>query len=121
MRIAIDARPATETAAGRGRYVRELVRAMAAVPGDREVVLFGTAPWACPEVDADPRFSWSLAQTHPFAWPFHVARRAGRRFDVLLATGSYLLAGISAVPSVAMVWDLAPFDRRYGTPAGAAF
>ena len=56
--IGIDARAAAEVPAGRGRYVRELLRHMAALDHRHRVLLFAREKWDCPELDE--RFSWRL-------------------------------------------------------------
>ena len=120
MRIAIDARAATETAAGRGRYLRGLLERLAALPFDHEVQLFGTQPWACPAIDADARMRWTVTALPPRLWPFAIAARS-RRADVVLSGSSYLLSALTPRRAVTIVYDLAPFDRRYGDAPGAGF
>jgi hypothetical protein len=67
MRIAIDARAAAEVPAGRGRYVRELLRALAALDGDHEYRLYARREWE--GAPADPRFSWELVGAGGLRWP----------------------------------------------------
>ena len=89
MRIAVDARAATEVAAGRGRVVRELLRSLARLDHDHEFALLAREQWNCEELD--DRFRWRLlGWTDPF-WALRAAPAAGDA-DVLLATNSYLLA-----------------------------
>ena len=46
--IGIDARAAAEEPAGRGRYVRELLRALAALDGGTRYVLYARTRWDDP-------------------------------------------------------------------------
>ncbi len=112
-RIGIDARAAAEVAAGRGRYVRELARAIAALPGEAPPVLFGRRPWPL------PGSSWRLIGTPDPLWGAHAGLVAGRHCDVLLASNSYLMS-IARVPVVAFVHDLFGFERSHGLPTSAA-
>lgn len=108
VRIAVEAWAAAEVPAGRGRYVRELLRALAALDPDHEIVLLGRKPWG------DLPFEWRIGP----ARPWDVAR-AARGFDVLFTPTSYLAAALAQVPSVAFVHDLIPFDRANKPPRGA--
>ena len=55
--IGIDARAAVEVPAGRGRVVRELLRALAAREDERyRYVLYARSAWR--EQPLDERFSW---------------------------------------------------------------
>src|SRR3954470_15722935 len=87
--VGIDARAAAEVPAGRGRYVRELLSALDALPEARDVrfVLYAREPWGA----RDPgRFSWTPVTLPDPAWPLATAARASREVDVLLSTNSYL-------------------------------
>jgi alpha-1,3-rhamnosyl/mannosyltransferase len=105
--IGIDARAATEVPAGRGRVVRELLRALAARDDDRRYVLYGRARW---DEVLDERFSWTLIDAPDPLWHWRTARAAGRGCDVFLATNSYLSVILTARPSVAIVYDLVALD-----------
>ncbi len=104
----MEAWAAAEVPAGRGRYLRELLRAIAALESEHEIVLFGREPWE------EVPFEWRLGP----ARPWEVAR-AARGFDVLFAPTSYLACALSPVPSVGVVFDLVAFDRRNKPPRGA--
>jgi glycosyltransferase involved in cell wall biosynthesis len=117
MRIAVDARAAAEVPAGRGRYVRELLRAFAALPDDHEYVLLGRAPWSDPALDE--RFRWRRIRLPDPAWSM-AAAMACRGTDAVLATNSYLLAAAAPAPAVATVHDLVAFDRQLKLPRGSA-
>jgi alpha-1,3-rhamnosyl/mannosyltransferase len=111
--IGVDARAAAEVPAGRGRYVRELVRELIALD-EADVVLYGRRPWPLPGSD------WRLVATPDPLWPVHAGLAAAGRCDVVLATNSFLMAAAAGPRSVAMVHDLFGFDRRFGAPAGGA-
>jgi glycosyltransferase involved in cell wall biosynthesis len=113
IRIGIDARAAAEVPAGRGRYVRELLRAMSALEGDHELILYAREPWPL----AGSR--WRLIATPDPVWPLHVAHAAGATCDVMLATGSYLLCASAPMPTAATVFDLVAFDPELRPPRGA--
>jgi glycosyltransferase involved in cell wall biosynthesis len=113
LRIGVDARGAAEVGAGRGRYVRELVRALLALEGDHELVLYGRSAWRL----AGTR--WRLLATPDPAWAAHAGALAARDCDVLLASNSFLMCATSTVPAVAVVQDLFGFDRRFAAPLGA--
>ncbi len=115
MRIAIDARAAAEVPAGRGRYVRELLAALARAEDDHEYVLLARTRWAAARLDA--RFRWRLRPARDPVWALWAAG-AARRADGVLATNSYLLRATPA-PSVATVFDLVAFERELGAPAGS--
>jgi alpha-1,3-rhamnosyl/mannosyltransferase len=118
VRIAIDARAAAEVPAGRGRHVRELLRHLAALDADHEYVLLAREPWDDPALDG--RFRWRRVAGPDPAWVLPGAA-AARGADVLLATTSYLLAALSPVPPVAVVYDLVAFDPAFGAPRGSLF
>lgn len=107
--IGIDARAATEVAAGRGRVVRELLRALTAREDDRHrYVLFARQPWECEELD--PRFTWHLIDARDPLWHILAARAANKRCDVLLSSNSYLTTLFTRVPTVPIVYDMVTFE-----------
>lgn len=108
VRIAVEAWAAAEVPAGRGRYLRELLKALAALESPHEIVLFGREPWG------DLPFAWRLGPRRPWE-----VARAARGFDVLFAPTSYLACALSPVPSVGVVFDLVVFDQRNKPPRGA--
>ncbi|HEX3909322.1 MAG TPA: glycosyltransferase family 1 protein [Solirubrobacteraceae bacterium] len=107
--IGIDARAAAEVPAGRGRTVRELLRAL----GERErdghrYLLYARRPWE--GVELDERFTWrTIAAPDPW-WHLLAARRANRECDVFLSTNSYLTVWFLRIPAVPIVYDLATFE-----------
>lgn len=121
LRIAIDARAAAEVPAGRGRYVRELVRHLAGLDADHRFVLYARAPWSDPALDRDERFRWRIVSAGEPQWSALAAFHVSRECDVVLATNSYLLAALARVPSLAVVHDLAAFRDDVELPRGSAF
>jgi glycosyltransferase involved in cell wall biosynthesis len=106
--VGIDARAAAEVPAGRGRYVRELLTALEALPDADDVrfVLYAREPWG----DLDPeRFAWRPIGLPDPAWHLAAAARASREVDVLLSTNSYLTAWFCLRPTAVVVYDLVPF------------
>jgi glycosyltransferase involved in cell wall biosynthesis len=107
--IGIDARAATEVAAGRGRVVRELLRAL----GEREdeghrYVLFARAAWE--DDSLDERFTWRLIAARDPLWHIHAARAANKMCDVLLSSNSYLTTFFTRIPTVPIVYDMVTFE-----------
>src|SRR5947208_15284933 len=90
LRIAIDARAAAEEPAGRGRYVRELLREFARDPRGHEFVAFARERW-----DAD--VDWRLIASGDPLWHLKAARAASRECDALLSTNSYLTAWFTRI------------------------
>ena len=99
--IGIDARAAAEVPAGRGRVVRELIRALAARPQDpHRYVLYARKAWDGAELDE--RFAWrQIAARDPW-WHLLTARAANRECDVFLSSNSYLT-----------VWFLVPEAKSW--------
>ncbi|MGH3991361.1 MAG: glycosyltransferase, partial [Pseudonocardiaceae bacterium] len=112
LRVGIDARAAAEVPAGRGRYVRELVRALHALGGQVSPLLFGRRAWPL------EGSKWRLIPTREPFWGAHAGLVAARHCDVLLASNSYLMS-IAPRPVVVVVQDLFGFDRSHGLPASA--
>jgi glycosyltransferase involved in cell wall biosynthesis len=106
--IGIDARAATEVAAGRGRVVRELLRALAAREDPHEYRCYARTRWEEPH---DPRFRWELIGARDPWWHVLTARDASRSCDVFLSSNSYLTVPLVRIPAVAIVYDLVTFDR----------
>jgi glycosyltransferase involved in cell wall biosynthesis len=109
--VGIDARAAAEEPAGRGRYVRELLRALARRDDDHVYDLYARTQSNEP---FDERFRWRLIPSGDPLWHLHAARKASA-CDVFLSTNSYLTAWFLRVPSVIVVYDLVVF--RAGTRA----
>ena len=107
LRIGIDARAAAEVPAGRGRYVRELIRALAARDDKHLYVLYTRKPWDEP---SDDRFSWRAHELPESVWHVDAARAANRECDVFLATNSYVTPWFLTIPTALVVHDLIPFQ-----------
>jgi glycosyltransferase involved in cell wall biosynthesis len=107
--IGIDARAAAEVPAGRGRVVRELLRALAARPEDpHRYVLYARQAWE--GVDLDDRFTWRTIAAGDLRWHLLAAHAANRECDVFLSSNSYLTARFLRIPGVLVVYDLATFE-----------
>jgi alpha-1,3-rhamnosyl/mannosyltransferase len=112
--IGIDARAAAEVPAGRGRVVRELLRALAARGEDgaadgHRYILYAREAWA--EAELDERFEWRLLEARDPWWHVKTARAANGECEVFLSSNSYLTSRFLRIPSVAIVYDLATFER----------
>jgi glycosyltransferase involved in cell wall biosynthesis len=105
--IGIDARAAAEVPAGRGRVVRELLRALAAREESHRYVLYARTAWDEP---LDERFSWRLLKARDPWWNLLTARAASRECDVLLSSNSYLTAIFTRIPTVAIIYDMVTFE-----------
>jgi glycosyltransferase involved in cell wall biosynthesis len=101
LRIGIDARAAAEVPAGRGRYTRELLRAL---PRVHDYVLYARQPW-----EGAGDLDWRLIDAPDPLWHVRTARAASGECDVLLSTNSYLTAWFTRVPTVCVVFDLIPW------------
>ena len=108
--IGIDARAAADVAGGRGRYVRELLRALATLDeaADCRFLLYARSIWEDPALD--DRFDWQLIGARDVAWHVLAARRASKDAHVFLSTNSYLTAWFTSVPTAIVVYDLVPFE-----------
>jgi alpha-1,3-rhamnosyl/mannosyltransferase len=107
--IGIDARAAVEVPAGRGRYVRELLKGLARIDGASDVrfELWARSIWDEPSLASDSRFQWRLVSLPDPIWHLAVAAQAGG--DVYLSTNSYLTAWATRVPTAVVVYDLVAF------------
>ncbi|MGI8632690.1 MAG: glycosyltransferase family 4 protein [Solirubrobacterales bacterium] len=113
----IDARAAVEVPAGRGRYVRELLRHLAKLPGDDRWVLFARKRWE--EQSLDDRFSWRLHDLPDPAW--HLAAGLGAAgCDAFLSTNSYLTSWVCRSPCAVVVYDMIAFRPEYEPQRRAA-
>jgi glycosyltransferase involved in cell wall biosynthesis len=107
--IGIDARAALEVPAGRGRVVRELLRALAARADDRHrYLLYARRAWTDPALDE--RFQWRLQSAGEPWWHLLAGRRANRECDVFLCSNSYLTGWFLRIPSVPIVYDMTTFE-----------
>jgi glycosyltransferase involved in cell wall biosynthesis len=118
LRIGIEAWAAADVPAGRGRYVRELLRHLAQLDTPHEFVLFTRRPWDGAALG--PRFRWRAIPGAGPRWVVRAGLVARRHCDVLLASTSYALCALARVPTVGVVYDLVAFDRTLGAPRGAA-
>ena len=103
----IDARAAAEEPAGRGRVVRELLRALAQRDDDHVYDLYARTPWDEP---FDERFRWRLISAPDPVWHLRAAHASRATTDAFLSTNSYLTAWFSKVPCVVVVYDLVAFQ-----------
>jgi len=108
--IGIDARAAAEVPAGRGRVVRELLRALAGREDDgHRYLLYARERWG--EELLDERFQWRLLSARDPWWHVLCARRASRECGVFLSSNSYLTTWFLRIPTVPIVYDLTTFER----------
>jgi alpha-1,3-rhamnosyl/mannosyltransferase len=108
--IGIDARAATEVPAGRGRVVRELLRALAVRENDDDhrYVLYARRAW-----DEQPlieRFNWRLIKARDPWWHLLTARAANRECDIFLSSNSYVTTMFMRIPVVPIIYDLTTFE-----------
>lgn len=108
LRIGIDARAAAEVPAGRGRYVRELLRALAKRDDPHRYLLYTRRRWDEP---LDGRFTWRERELPEAVWHVHAAHAANRACDVFLATNSYVTPWFLRIPTALVVHDLIPFQK----------
>jgi alpha-1,3-rhamnosyl/mannosyltransferase len=113
--IGIDARAAVEEPAGRGRFVRELLRHLGRREDPYRYLAYARGAWDEP---LDDRFEWRLDALRDPWWNLQVARRASRECDVFLSSNSYLTAWFTRVPTIVVVYDLVAFVP--GTPVRRA-
>jgi glycosyltransferase involved in cell wall biosynthesis len=107
--IGIDARAASEVSAGRGRVVRELLRALAEREhDDHRYLLYARSAWT--EQPLDERFSWRLIGAGEPWWHLLAARSANRACDVFLSSNSYLTTAFTRIPTVPIVYDMVTFE-----------
>jgi glycosyltransferase involved in cell wall biosynthesis len=105
--LGIDARAAAEEPAGRGRYVRELLGALARRDDDHTYELYAHTRW---DRELDERFRWQLIPSRDPVWNLRAARAASKRCAAFLSTNSYLTAWFLRVPSAVVVYDLVAFQ-----------
>jgi alpha-1,3-rhamnosyl/mannosyltransferase len=117
MRIGIDARAAAEVPAGKGRYVRELLSALARRDDPYAYVLYARRRW---EEPLDERFSWRLFGLPDALWHARAGLDAAGRCDVFLATASYLTPWFLRIPAALVVHDLVAYRPDVGANRRAA-
>lgn len=109
VKIGIDARAAAEVPAGRGRVVRELLRALSErAPDSHRYLLYARSRW---EEPLDERFSWRLIGAREPWWHLAAARAANRECEAFLSSNSYLTPFFLRIPTVTVVYDLVTFER----------
>jgi glycosyltransferase involved in cell wall biosynthesis len=109
--IGIDARAAAEVPAGRGRVVRELLRALASRPRDQNrYLLYTREQWHGAQLDE--RFSWRRIAARDPWWHVRAARAANRECDVFLSSNSYLTVCFLRIPAVPIIHDLIAFEPQ---------
>jgi alpha-1,3-rhamnosyl/mannosyltransferase len=108
--IGIDARAAAEVPAGRGRVLRELLRALAERSDERHrsYRLYTREVWT--DAALDERFAWRRIAARDPWWHLKAALAANRECDVFLSTNSYLTIWFLRIPSVPIVYDLLAFE-----------
>jgi glycosyltransferase involved in cell wall biosynthesis len=106
--IGIDARAAAEEPAGRGRVVRELLRALAQRADDHRYILYARETEE--SLELDERFRWHLVPSGDPLWHLRAAHHANGECDVFLSSNSYLTVWFLRIPSVPIVYDMATFD-----------
>jgi glycosyltransferase involved in cell wall biosynthesis len=116
--IGIDARAAAEVPAGRGRFVRELLRALARRDVDHTYVLFARNRWR--DETLDHRFRWVLTGVADPWWNGLVGLRAHRDSDVFFSTNSYLTAWFTRPPTALNVFDMIAWDAPESAQRRAA-
>jgi glycosyltransferase involved in cell wall biosynthesis len=109
--IGIDARAATEVGAGRGRVVREVLRALAGRKDPHRYVCYARTRWS---ERLDDRFRWKEISARDPVWHVRAAAVASRECDVFLSSNSYLTVPLLRVPAVTIVYDLITFERGMG-------
>src|SRR3954454_11067799 len=107
--IGIDARAAAEVPAGRGRYVRELLAALARRDDACRWLLYARSRWD--GGDLDDRFEWRRIDSGDPLWHLRAARAASREANVFLSTNSYLTAWFTRIPTAVVVHDMITFHR----------
>jgi glycosyltransferase involved in cell wall biosynthesis len=106
--IAIDARAAAEVPAGRGRYVRELLTALARLDGDDRWLLQCRTR---KELPLGERFAWQRIGAPDPVWHLLAAGAATHHCASLLSTNSYLTAWFARVPTALVVHDMVAFAQ----------
>jgi glycosyltransferase involved in cell wall biosynthesis len=110
LRIGIDARAAVEVAAGRGRFVREILVALSARDDDARFLCYAREHW---DEALDERFKWRLIDAPDPWWHARTAHAANGECDVFLSTNSYLTTWMLRIPAVPVIYDMVAFDRGH--------
>jgi glycosyltransferase involved in cell wall biosynthesis len=118
VRIGIDARAAAEVPAGRGRFVRELVGALARRDDPYEYVLYARKRWL--EGALDSRFRWRLLGAPDPFWNVQAGLTAHPESDVFFSVNSYLTAWFTRLPTALNVFDMIAWQVPESAQARAA-
>ena len=118
LRIGIYARAAAEVPAGRGRFVRELLSALAGLDADHRYVLYAREARADSNLDA--RFRWELLDASDPTWNIRVGLTAQQGSDVFFSTNSYLTAWFTRVPTALNVFDMIAWEAPESAQKRAA-
>jgi glycosyltransferase involved in cell wall biosynthesis len=105
--IAIDARAASEEPAGRGRVLRELLRALDRQTQAHNYLLYGRSRW---QESLDERFDWRLNGVPDPLWHVWAALDGSRQAQSFLSTNSYLTAWFTRIPTAVVVYDTVAWD-----------
>ena len=105
--IAVDARAASEEPAGRGRVLREVLRALQRRDDSNRYLLYARSRW---EEPLDDRFEWRLRGLPDPIWHLWAALDGSRRAEVFLSTNSYLTAWFTWIPTAVVVYDTVAWD-----------
>jgi glycosyltransferase involved in cell wall biosynthesis len=103
--VGVDARAAAEVPAGRGRVVRELLRAWAARNDEARFRLYCREPWE----PLGERLEWVTVPARDPLWHARTAHRANSECDVFLSTNSYLTAWFTRIRCAVIIHDLVTF------------
>ena len=108
MRIGVDVREVCAGKAGKGRYVTELIAALAEIDHKNEYILYG---WHGNHLSEIPkRWEFKALPQSGLAWHLAVAGRLRKDgIDLYWATTSYIVSCITSVPTILVVHDLATF------------
>jgi glycosyltransferase involved in cell wall biosynthesis len=115
MNIAVDAREMVGAIAGKGRYVVELIKGLAALDSANTYFLYTKAPLDIPLPKNFQEVSIGGLPGLRQLWLAMDAKRRG--CAVLLAPTGYLPVIFSAIPTVVTVHDLALFVSSHARPA----
>jgi glycosyltransferase involved in cell wall biosynthesis len=116
--IGVDARAAADVPAGRGRFVRELLRALARRTDSHRYFLYTHTRW---EEPLDERFVWRPVHGPDGVWHARVGRKASREAEVFFSTNSYLTAWFTTVPTALNVFDLIAWEAPESVQRRAAW
>lgn len=115
VRIAIDAREAVGHGAGKGRYIREIIRELSKLDDTNSYFLYSKRPL---ELELGPNFKNILIGGGTGMRQLWLARDAKQRgCNVLFSPTGYLTTIFSRIPVVQTVHDLAIFTTTEARPA----